>query len=234
MAREALEHARACAAAHVRDDAGGHAASRRPATQARHGSWSAFVCATSAQADAQTLQPVSQCPARPVVVHDFKGQMQADASCAWCLPSWTGRRSRAAGLTSLDGRGTEADEIAAFKDKLELSDEDAALAHLAVGRRLLRAQYEAGGRDADAPARKVLSCSGVDPAPARTLRSSSHRERQSQVKTRRVSVCSCKALCQQRPQQGAAVAGSQATALWHCAGEHESLTAVLLRRRCRS
>ena len=43
----------------------------------------------------------------------------------------------------------------AFKDKLALSDEDAALAHLDVGRRLLRAQYEAGSRKDDTPSRKA-------------------------------------------------------------------------------
>ncbi|KAK9806692.1 hypothetical protein WJX73_008929 [Symbiochloris irregularis] len=52
--------------------------------------------------------------------------------------------------------GTEADRIRAFKDALQLSDEDAAPVHLDVGRRILRLRYEAGGGKSDIQQRKAL------------------------------------------------------------------------------
>ena len=52
-------------------------------------------------------------------------------------------------------RGDEAERIRAFKSTLGLTDEDAAPAHVDVGRRILRERYEAGSKDTEAEGRKV-------------------------------------------------------------------------------
>ena len=53
-------------------------------------------------------------------------------------------------------RGDEADKIRAFKDALGLSDEDAAPAHIDVGRRIMRSRFEASTRAGNSDSFRAL------------------------------------------------------------------------------
>ena len=61
--------------------------------------------------------------------------MGATTTTAWGLHAFLWRH-----------RGNEADSIRAFKEALGLSDEDAAPAHIDVGRRIMRSRFEASTR----------------------------------------------------------------------------------------
>ena len=53
-------------------------------------------------------------------------------------------------------RGNEADNIRAFKEALGLSDEDAAPAHIDVGRRIMRSRFEASTRSGNSDQFRAL------------------------------------------------------------------------------
>ena len=53
-------------------------------------------------------------------------------------------------------RGDEADNIRAFKEALGLSDEDAAPAHIDVGRRIMRSRFEASTRSGNSDQFRAL------------------------------------------------------------------------------
>ena len=56
-------------------------------------------------------------------------------------------------------RGDEVEKIVRFKDALGLTAEDAAAAHMDVGRRFQRLGNEAGGRAAKSEYKKVMHAS---------------------------------------------------------------------------